>query len=50
MSDPLPEYRVYFNPRPPLRGIGCAGCLLGLFVLGGIVGILLFGWKSLLGM
>ena len=50
MSQQLPEYRVVFNPGPRLRGFGCAGCLLGVFVLGGIVGVLLFGWKTLLGM
>ncbi|HVU19540.1 MAG TPA: hypothetical protein VHE09_02340 [Rhizomicrobium sp.] len=49
MSDRLPEYRVYFNPGPRFKGLGCAGCLLAIFVLGGILGILLFGWKTLLG-
>jgi hypothetical protein len=46
---PDPEYRVYFNPGPRLRGFGCVGCLLVIFVIGGILGILLFGWKTLLG-
>jgi hypothetical protein len=50
MSDRLPEYRVYFNPGPRLRGFGCLGCLAAIFVLGGIMGVLLFGWKTLLGM
>lgn len=51
MSQQLPEYRVYFNPGPRrLRGWGCVGCLFAIFVLGGIVGVLLFGWKTLLGM
>jgi hypothetical protein len=50
VSDQLPEYRVYFNPGPRLRGFGCAGCLLAIFILGGIVGILFAGWKALLGM
>lgn len=37
--------------RPPwrLRLAGCAGCLVSLFVLGGILGVLLFGWRQLLG-
>ncbi len=46
----LPEYRVYFNAGPKLRGFGCVGCLMAIFILGGIVGVLLFGWKTLLGM
>ena len=46
----LPEYRVYFNPPPRLHAFGCAGCLIAIFVVGGIVGVLLFGWKTLLGM
>jgi hypothetical protein len=33
----LPEYRVIFNPPPRFRAFGCAG-------------ILLFGWKTLLGL
>jgi hypothetical protein len=45
---PDPQYRVYFN-GPRLRGFGCIGCLLVIFVLGGILGILLAGWKFLLG-
>ncbi len=49
MTNQLPNYRVYFTPPPLLRGFGCLGCLLALFVLGGIVGVLLFGWKTLLG-
>ena len=52
MSDqyPDPQIRVYFNPPPVFRTFGCLGCLLALFVVGGIVGVLLFGWKTLLGM
>jgi hypothetical protein len=46
----VPEYRVYFNPPPRLRTFGCAGCLIAIFVAGGVVGVLLFGWKTLLGM
>ena len=47
---PDPEYRVYFTPPPAFRAFGCAGCLIAMFVVGGIVGVLLFGWKTLLGM
>ena len=52
MSDqyPDPRVRVYFNPPPVFRTFGCLGCLLAVFVVGGIVGVLLFGWKTLLGM
>jgi hypothetical protein len=52
MSDqyPDPQVRVYFSPPPVFRTFGCAGCLIGLFVVGGIIGVLLFGWKTLLGM
>ncbi len=50
MSDPLPQLRVYFNPPPQFKAMGCVGCLVMLFVVGGIVGVLLFGWKTLLGM
>jgi|HubBroStandDraft_6_1064221.scaffolds.fasta_scaffold79326_1 hypothetical protein len=46
----LPEYRVIFNPPPRFRAFGCAGCLIAIFVVGGIVGVLLFGWKTLLGL
>ena len=49
MSDRLPEYRVSITASPKLRWLGCAGCLFAIFILGGVVGILLFGWKTLLG-
>ncbi len=49
MTDLDPHTRIYFTPPPFLRGFGCAGCLLAVFVLGGIIGVLLFGWKTLLG-
>jgi hypothetical protein len=51
MSDQLPDpqFRVYFNPGPRLRGLGCLGCLLVIFVLGGLLGILVYGWRVLLG-
>jgi len=59
MSDPFPPpstTRIYINPPPFLRALGCGGCGLGCFVilliafvLGGIFGILLFGWKTLFG-
>ena len=50
MSDlpPDPRVRVFFNPRPMLRGFGCFGCLIALFIVGGIVGLLVLGWKALL--
>lgn len=52
MSYPPPDsqFRVFFTPPPAFRALGCAGCLVALFVAGGIVGVLLFGWKTLLGM
>lgn len=52
MSDlrPDPQVRIYFNPPPVFRTFGCLGCLVALFVVGGIIGVLLFGWKTLLGM
>jgi hypothetical protein len=46
----LPPLYVTVNASPQLKMVGCAGCLVALFVLGGIVGVLLFGWKTLLGM
>lgn len=58
MSDPYPpsHTRIYINAPPFLRAVGCSGCGLGclgmliaVFVLGGILGILLFGWKTLVG-
>jgi hypothetical protein len=60
MSDPLlpppPGTRIYFTPPPFLRLIGCSGCGLGclvallvVFFLGGLFGMLLFGWKTLFG-
>jgi hypothetical protein len=46
-----PVYRVVYDGRSPrLRLFGCLGCLSVIFVLGGIMGVLLFGWKTLLGM
>lgn len=58
MSDPFPpsHTRIYLNPPPFIRALGCGGCGLGcmtvtalVFLLGGLFGILLFGWKTLLG-
>jgi hypothetical protein len=46
----LPEYRVYLNGPPLMRMFGCAGCLAAIFVGGGALGLLVFGWKMLLGM
>ena len=58
MSDQFPEQqtRIYINPPPFLRALACGGCGLGcfglaiaVFVIGGILGVLLFGWKTLIG-
>jgi len=59
MSDSFPppsHTRIYINPPPFLQALGCSGCglgcaaiLLAIFVLGGIFGVLLFGWHTLLG-
>ena len=46
---PDPNFRVYFTPPPALRGCGWLGCLAAIFVIGGIIGVLLFGWKTLVG-
>ena len=47
---PDPNVRDYFTPPPAFRAFGCAGCLIALFVAGGIVGVLVLGWRALLGM
>ena len=47
---PDPNVRVYFTPPPAFRAFGCAGCLIALFIAGGIVGVLVLGWRALLGM
>lgn len=44
-----PRVRIYFNAPPAYRYMGCAGCLIAIFVAGGILGILLEGWRALLG-
>ena len=59
MSDPFPPpstTRIYINAPPFLRALGCSGCGLGcfvflliVFILGGIFGVLLFGWRTLIG-
>jgi len=58
MSDPFPpaQTRIYLNMPPFLRkagrggcGLGCVGLLLAIFVLGGLLGLLLSGWRTLLG-
>jgi hypothetical protein len=59
MSDPYPPpstTRIYLNAPPFMRALGCTGCGLGcvvtalvVFLLGGIFGMLLFGWKTLVG-
>ncbi|MEY4879057.1 MAG: hypothetical protein RJB62_526 [Pseudomonadota bacterium] len=48
MND-IHEYRIIPNRRP-FRIFGCLGCLLTVFVLGGIFGLLALGWKALLGL
>lgn len=58
MSDPFPppQTRIYINAPPFLRALGCGGCGLGcfgilalVFLFGGLFGILVFGWRTLLG-
>jgi hypothetical protein len=58
MSDSLPpdRPRIYLNASPIVRVVGCGGCGLGcmgmlllVFFLGGVFGILAFGWRTLLG-
>jgi hypothetical protein len=44
------QYRVYFSRPPIFGGLGCVGCLFILFIMGGILGVLVFGWRQLLGM
>ena len=45
-----PHFRVYVTPPRLWRFAGCAGCLVLLFILGGMAGVLLLGWKALLGL
>lgn len=45
---PDPQFRVYVSPTRGARLFGCLGCLVALFVLGGIVGLLIMGWRALL--
>ncbi len=44
-----PDYRIIIHRYPALRGFGCIGCLITIFIVGGIVGLLWSGWRSLLG-
>ena len=46
---PDPDVRIYFNPPRGFRGCGWLGCAGAVFVIGGILGVLLFGWEKLLG-
>jgi hypothetical protein len=46
---PDPDVRVYFTPPAALRGCGWIGCIVAIFVIGGVVGLLWSGWKALLG-
>jgi hypothetical protein len=49
--DQPPQYRIVYSGSPSgWRFAGCAGCFFAVFVVGGIVGVLLFGWKTLLGL
>lgn len=48
LSDP--NFRIYFTPPRRFGFAGCAGCLIVIFVVGGILGVLLFGWQKLLGL
>jgi hypothetical protein len=57
MSDPFSpsNTRVYLNVPPFLRrwgcggwGMGCMGMVVALFVIGGLIGLLLLGWQTLL--
>lgn len=59
MSDPFPpsEPRIYFNAGSFARSVGRRGCGFGIagmviavFVLGGLLGLLISGWKVLLGL
>jgi hypothetical protein len=50
MSQPPQFNIVTIRASPQLKWLGCAGCLFAIFVMGGIIGVLLFGWKTLLGM
>ena len=45
---PRTNFSVKLSPQWGL--MGCAGCLVMIFVLGGLLGVLLMGWKFLLGM
>jgi hypothetical protein len=43
------EYRVTVDNRP-FRIFGCIGCLVTIFVIVGIIGLLLQGWRAVLGL
>ena len=47
MND-IREYRVTFH-RSPIRLFGCIGCLITIFVIVGIIGLLWQGWRVLFG-
>lgn len=55
MSDPYPpsHTRIFLNVPPFLRrggcSLGCAGIVFAIFALGGVLGLLIFGWRVLLG-
>jgi hypothetical protein len=46
----FPRFNVTVRASPQLKLLGCLGGLVAIFVAGGILGLLLFGWKTLLGM
>lgn len=55
MSDPYNEPpRIYFNPAPYVRRLGCgfglAGLVFAIVLGGGLLGLLILGWKTLLGL
>jgi len=49
MSD-IRHYRIVPNQRAPFKFFGCLGCLITIFVIGGILGLLWQGWSFILGL
>lgn len=57
MSDPFPPSeppRIYFNAAPFVRRMGCGlgfvGLIFVIFFGGGLLGLMILGWKTLLGL
>jgi len=46
----FPRFNMTVRASPRLKLLGCFGGLIAIFVAGGILGLLVFGWKTLLGM